>query len=240
MQPTRRQVPPSSGSFSMHATRAPSCAARIAAVYPPGPPPRTATSTSISTPRFGRGSAGDRTEVASADAQDDLPELAAGRELVVGGLRLVEREGRVHRDRDGAALGQRGDVPLEPAHDERLLLERPRSERRRVDPRAALHQLPEVDRSRRARADADDDETSCRGEELDVLDDAVAAHELEHDVVGAGDVGVRPERLDTRTVLAVPDLAGHARARGDAELDGRDADAAGRAAHEEPLAQGEP
>ena len=32
MQPTRRQVPPSSGSFSMQATFAPSCAARIAAV----------------------------------------------------------------------------------------------------------------------------------------------------------------------------------------------------------------
>ena len=32
MQPTRRQVPPSSGSFSMQATLAPSCAARIAAV----------------------------------------------------------------------------------------------------------------------------------------------------------------------------------------------------------------
>ena len=32
MHPTRRHVPPSSGSFSMHATFAPSCAARIAAV----------------------------------------------------------------------------------------------------------------------------------------------------------------------------------------------------------------
>ena len=32
MQPTRRQVPPSSGSFSMQTALAPSCAARIAAV----------------------------------------------------------------------------------------------------------------------------------------------------------------------------------------------------------------
>ena len=32
MQPTRRHVPPSSGSFSMQATFAPSCAARMAAV----------------------------------------------------------------------------------------------------------------------------------------------------------------------------------------------------------------
>ena len=47
MHPTRRHVPPNSGSISMQATFAPSCAARMAAVYPPGPPPRTATSTSM-------------------------------------------------------------------------------------------------------------------------------------------------------------------------------------------------
>src|SRR5215211_7487493 len=47
MQPTRRHVPPSSGSLSMQTDLAPSWAARIAAVYPPGPPPRTATSHSI-------------------------------------------------------------------------------------------------------------------------------------------------------------------------------------------------
>ena len=47
MQPTRRHVPPSSASFSMQTDLAPSCAALIAAVYPPGPPPRTATSHSI-------------------------------------------------------------------------------------------------------------------------------------------------------------------------------------------------
>src|SRR4029450_8872280 len=51
MQPTRRQVPPSSSSFSMQTVFAPSCAARMAAVYPPGPPPRTATSHSISLSR---------------------------------------------------------------------------------------------------------------------------------------------------------------------------------------------
>ena len=47
MHPTRRQVPPSSGSCSMQTTLPPSWAARIAAVYPAGPPPRTATSHSI-------------------------------------------------------------------------------------------------------------------------------------------------------------------------------------------------
>src|ERR671910_2052214 len=50
MQPTRRQVPPSSGSCSMQTVFAPSWAARIDAVYPPGPPPRTATSHSIAQP----------------------------------------------------------------------------------------------------------------------------------------------------------------------------------------------
>ena len=52
MQPTRRQVPPSSGSCSTQTTLAPSCAARIAAVYPPGPPPSTATSHFIAADRI--------------------------------------------------------------------------------------------------------------------------------------------------------------------------------------------
>src|SRR5580698_4720805 len=39
MQPTFRQVPPSFFSFSMRATFSPYCPARMAAVYPPGPPP---------------------------------------------------------------------------------------------------------------------------------------------------------------------------------------------------------
>ena len=47
MQPTRRHVPPRASASSMHATCAPSWAARMAAVYPAGPPPRTATSTFI-------------------------------------------------------------------------------------------------------------------------------------------------------------------------------------------------
>ena len=47
MQPMRRQVPPSSGSRSMHATlRAELCGTDRGGVAP-GPPPRTATSTFI-------------------------------------------------------------------------------------------------------------------------------------------------------------------------------------------------
>src|SRR3712207_5165917 len=44
MHPTRRQVPPSAPSFTTHATLIPSCAARIAATYPPGPAPNTTRS----------------------------------------------------------------------------------------------------------------------------------------------------------------------------------------------------
>src|SRR5581483_1789977 len=46
MQPTVMQVPPIR-SCSISVTLAPSCAALIAAGYPPGPPPNTATSHSI-------------------------------------------------------------------------------------------------------------------------------------------------------------------------------------------------
>src|SRR6267142_4772428 len=50
MQPMLVQVPPSAGlpsgvfQSSMQAVARPSCAARIAATYPPGPPPMTTTS----------------------------------------------------------------------------------------------------------------------------------------------------------------------------------------------------
>src|SRR5579883_122198 len=46
MQPTFRHTPPRY-SFSIHTTLAPSWAARMAATYPPGPAPMTATSFSI-------------------------------------------------------------------------------------------------------------------------------------------------------------------------------------------------
>src|SRR5690606_15371880 len=44
MQPTRTQVPPSTGSFSTSATSRPSCPPRTAATYPPGPAPTMTTS----------------------------------------------------------------------------------------------------------------------------------------------------------------------------------------------------
>src|ERR1700737_775888 len=44
MQPIFRQVPPSSLSFSIIAVFNPSCPARIAATYPPGPEPMMTTS----------------------------------------------------------------------------------------------------------------------------------------------------------------------------------------------------
>src|ERR1700733_10453379 len=44
MQPTLRQVPPKVPRLSMQALESPNCPARIAALYPPGPPPMTTTS----------------------------------------------------------------------------------------------------------------------------------------------------------------------------------------------------
>jgi len=44
MHPTFRQTPPMAAFFSTMATESPSCAARMAAVYPAGPPPMTTIS----------------------------------------------------------------------------------------------------------------------------------------------------------------------------------------------------
>src|SRR5713226_7968644 len=49
MQPHSRQVPPSACCFSTTATFSPSCAARIAATYPPVPAPMMITSYSLGT-----------------------------------------------------------------------------------------------------------------------------------------------------------------------------------------------
>src|SRR5688500_13632283 len=50
MQPQIKQVPPSAFCFSTTATLRPSCAARIAATYPPVPAPITTTSNSLAKP----------------------------------------------------------------------------------------------------------------------------------------------------------------------------------------------
>ncbi|KAI9910016.1 hypothetical protein PsorP6_010428 [Peronosclerospora sorghi] len=47
MQPTLRHVPPNFPRDSIHAVWSPSCAALMAATYPPGPPPMTTTSYSV-------------------------------------------------------------------------------------------------------------------------------------------------------------------------------------------------
>ena len=103
MQPTRRQVPPSAGSCSMQATFPPSCAARIAAVYPAGPPPRTATSTFIRY-RSLRSSVGGR-GVELGEHREGVVVLVDLREAVA--LVQLDRAGvvAVDAERDGRVAG---------------------------------------------------------------------------------------------------------------------------------------
>ena len=89
IHPTRRHVPPTSGSCSMHTTLPPSWAARIAAVYPAGPPPRTATSHSIPVQPF----------VDSGTRRSYSRELGSQRQGVVRLVDLVEAVLLVERDR---------------------------------------------------------------------------------------------------------------------------------------------
>ena len=103
MQPTVMQVPPTR-PCSIRTTFAPSCAARIAAGYPPGPPPRTATSHSI--------------------------EPTPSRSLFVGGI-LVDRQARPpavtgaaeRRGRPGSSRSRRRSA----AHSAVRARRRPRS-----------------------------------------------------------------------------------------------------------------
>ena len=88
MQPHSRQVPPSAFCFSTTATLSPSCAARIAATYPPVPAPITTTSYSFIWKSFSR-----LRFQAIGDGTNGMN--AAGPPRLLGRLRpAVDRSGR--------------------------------------------------------------------------------------------------------------------------------------------------
>ena len=82
----------------------------------------------------------------------------------------------------------------------------------------------------------DDDDAPADGERLEAGREIGRADELEHDVHAAGLREAGTARRRGRERVAVRAAVGeHARAGGDAELDGGGADAARRAVHEERL-----
>src|SRR5437763_4222158 len=71
--------------------------------------------------------------------QDDLAELAALLEALVGGGRLLERERLVDEDPYRATLEERHHMRFRLSGDKRLLFQRPVAERRTRDRRPLLH-----------------------------------------------------------------------------------------------------
>ena len=94
IQPQIRQVPPSVFCFSTTATLRPSCAARMAATYPPVPAPITTTSYSLATISHCRP---DRNSPSRETAGLHLSPLLDGRQRHEGLLRLGRSgRGRIH------------------------------------------------------------------------------------------------------------------------------------------------
>src|ERR1035437_1187043 len=87
MQPTRRQVPPKRRSMSMQAVLRPSCAARIAATYPPGPAPMTMTSNCEGVVSGTGGSWGVRVQGPESKGSDDASYYSRGGQ--VSGVRAI-------------------------------------------------------------------------------------------------------------------------------------------------------
>ena len=171
--------------------------------------------------------------------EDELAELAARRERVVGGFGVVQRERPLDRHADPARRDERQHVPLEPAHDQRLLLERARAQRRGVDPAAGSHQRAEVDLGTRARARSDHEQPAAGREQLEVPLQQLAADQLEDHVVRALDLRVGPERA--QLLVAVPARwRSRARRADTPSCTAATPDAAGRAVHEQPLARSQP
>src|SRR5207247_1907946 len=123
--------------------------------------PAAASSTS-SGPSGGGGPAGAR----RSNNEDDLPQLAAGREAVVGGGRLVERKclGQGHADQ--SRFEKREDVGLDSSADERLLLEGPGPKGRAGDDRPLVHDGVEVQLGTGPGSHADHDHPPAPGEGL--------------------------------------------------------------------------
>src|SRR5262249_21786393 len=123
MQPTLRQVPPRISYFSTQATFMPSCAARIAAVYPPGPDPMTTRS---KVPLMGRLD-GQQTALgafqALLDAHQERHRLLAIHDAVIVGEREVHHRANhdliVHHHRTLLDLVHAEDAALRRIQDRR-------------------------------------------------------------------------------------------------------------------------
>src|ERR671911_278977 len=88
---------------------------------------------------------------ATSHKQDDLAELAAGGEALVGLGDGFERERGGHRHAELAGVEQRQHVALHEASAGRLLLQRTGAQSRAVDPRALAHQREQVELGLEAR-----------------------------------------------------------------------------------------
>src|SRR5665213_3770908 len=201
---------------------------------PSAPSGRPSASSEIGTPPSRR------IEPAS-DRKDDLAELAAGREAIVGSGGLAQWEGRGDRHTQDAGVEEGEHLVLHATGRERLLLERASTQGGAVDAGALAHQGELNLLALGARGDTDHGDPPAGGERSKVLGQVGGADELEDHIertvlgepLGRDHLG--PERRHLLAQLLAAHRCRHARARRTGELDRRGADAAGATVYEQPL-----
>src|SRR3954463_3848210 len=119
---------------------------------------------------------------ATSEREQDLAELARLRHVAecLGGL--LRGEDLVDDRLDSPVRQQRDDVARERLHRARLLLERPRAQRRPEDAAATREQRAQRDLRLRAGTSADHDDAAPHRQSAEIVGEIRCADELEHDV----------------------------------------------------------
>ncbi len=180
-------------------------------------------------------------------SEDDLSELLARGEALVGACGVGHREGLGDRHLDHARRQQRHDVGLDCSGDRGLLGFGASPEGRPGEKGASRHHLEKVDLDLRARtADPDHHDPPSGREQRQHRGHTGRADQLERDVEGsvrADAVGldhqVGPERPDRIVELGVPHRGDDDGAGRVGELHGRGPHSSGRSRHEHSLSHRE-
>src|ERR1017187_2682059 len=201
--------------------------------------PRYKTRTNLITPLYAQGGA-------SRHRQNDFPDVRAALHVTVRGGGLGEREDAIHQHLHRARFHERPDAGAQFRRDLAFLGDRARAHGGPGDGEALLHDLRQIHSGLGALLDGDLHQASARGKHLQIARRVGRAHHVEHEIDIAKllreiefpviDGALGAEIHADAALLFTARRGVYRGAKRAGELDGRGADAAGAAVHQEALA----